>query len=81
MRKKRRRPVSELDRHRQQTYGRLVLGGLAILVMVGGTSVWLLYGRTAALTAVVCLLTAAGLFGLLWLILSLLERWVREDEP
>ncbi len=72
---------SGLDRHRQQTYTRLVLGGFSILVLVGGGVVWLLYGRSAALTTVVCLLVAASLFGLLWLILSLLELWVREDGP
>jgi uncharacterized membrane protein len=52
-----------------------------ILVLVGGGLVWAIYGRAAALTAIGCLLTAAGLFGLLWLILTLLERWVKEDEP
>lgn len=81
MSKKRRRRLSDLERHRQQTYTRLVVGGLLVLVIVGGGLVWLLYGRTAALTAVVCLVVPAGLLGLLWLILSLLELWVREDEP
>lgn len=81
MSKNRRRRSSDLDRHRQQTYTRLVVGGLLILGIVGGGLVWLLYGRAAALTAVACLLVPAGLWGLLWLILSLLELWVREDEP
>jgi hypothetical protein len=31
--------------------------------------------------AVLCLLVGAGLFGLLWLLLSLLEMWVNDDEP
>jgi uncharacterized membrane protein len=69
------------ERHRHQTQARLIFGGLLILVIVGGGLVWAIYGRAAALTAVGCLLTVAGLFGLLWLILTLLERWVREDEP
>ena len=76
---KRRRHRSDLERHRQQTYARLVLGGLSILILVGGGLIWLLYGRSAALTAVACLLVAASLFGLLWLILSLLELWVQDD--
>jgi hypothetical protein len=50
-------------------------------MIVGGGLVWAIYGRAAALTAIGCLLTVAGLFGLLWLILTLLERWVKEDEP
>jgi len=68
-------------RHRRQTQVRLLFGGLLILLGVGGGLVWLLYGGSAAITAVACLLGAAGLFGLLWLILTLLELWVKEDEP
>jgi hypothetical protein len=69
------------DRHRSQTQIRLILSGVLILAVVGGGLVWAIYGPGAALTAVSCLLVAGGLFGLLWLILSLLERWVKEDEP
>jgi hypothetical protein len=69
------------DRHRRQTQGRLVLAGLLILLGVGGGLVWLFYGQSAALTAALCLLGAAGIIGLLWLILTVLERWTREDEP
>jgi hypothetical protein len=54
---------------------------MAILLIVGGGLVWAIYGSGAALTAVLCLLVCFGLFGLLWLLLSLLEAWVREDEP
>jgi hypothetical protein len=56
------------------------LAGLLILLLVGGGLVWLFYGPSAALTAVLCLLAAAGVFGLLWLLLSLMERWVKDDE-
>jgi hypothetical protein len=52
-----------------------------VLLGVGGGLVWLLYGGSAAATAVVCLLAVAGIFGILWLILTLLELWVKEDEP
>jgi hypothetical protein len=81
MAKRRRRRLSELDRHRRQTYARLVIGGFLVLVLGGGGLVWLLYGRAAALTAVACLLAPAGVMGLLWLILVLLELWVGEDAP
>lgn len=68
-------------RHRQQTQNRLIGAGFLILVGVGGGLVWLFYGRGAALTAVVCLLAMAGLGGLLWLTLTLLEWWVSDEEP
>jgi len=67
--------------HQQQTQARLVVGGLLILLILGGGLVWLLYGSAAAWTAVLCLLAAMGIGGLLWFILTLLERWVEEDEP
>ncbi|MFC2029724.1 hypothetical protein ACFLWA_03240 [Chloroflexota bacterium] len=68
------------DRHHRQTQIRLAIGGLLIMLIVGGGLVWLFYGSTTAITAVLCLLAGAGVFGLLWLILSLLERWVKDDD-
>jgi hypothetical protein len=78
---KRKKRSFSVSRHRQQTQVRLILVGLLILIVVGGGLVWAIYGQAAAITAVTCLLVVAGLFGLLWLLLSLLERWVKEDEP
>jgi hypothetical protein len=68
------------QRHGQQTQARLIVAGLALLIVVGGGLVWLLYGDVAAATAVACLLMAAGLMLLLWLFLALLEKWVKQDE-
>jgi hypothetical protein len=67
------------ERHRRQTHTRLLLGGALVLVGIGGGLVWVFYGGGAAITAVACLAAAGGLFGLLWVILTLLERWVKED--
>jgi hypothetical protein len=69
------------DHHRRQTQIRLIAGGLLILMIVGGGLVWVIYGFTAAITAVACLVGAALVMGFLWLILRLLESWVREEEP
>ena len=68
------------NRHRRQTYTRLVVAGLLVLLGVGGGLVWAIYGGSAAVTAVACLLGAAGILGLLWLILSLMELWVKEED-
>lgn len=75
------RPSFDPRRHWQQTQVRLIVGGLAVLFVVGGGLVWWLYGAAAALTAIACLLAAASVLGGLWLILLLLERWVKEEEP
>jgi hypothetical protein len=76
-----RKRVFTVDHHRRQTQSRLIAGGLLILLGVGGGLVGLLYGRTAALTVLLCLSAAAGIFGLLWLILAVLDLFVKEDEP
>ncbi len=68
------------NRHQRKTQSRLVIAGLLVMLGVGGGLVWLIYGGTAAVAAVACLLGGAGIFGLLWLILTLLELWVKEDE-
>lgn len=68
------------NRHRRQTQSRLVVGGLLVLLGVGGGLVWWIFGGTAAVTAVACLLAGVGIFGLLWLILTLMELWVKERE-
>jgi hypothetical protein len=67
------------SRHARQTQVRLLLGGLVILIVVGGGLVWAFYGQRAALAALGCMAGAAGLFGLLWLILWVLGRFVDED--
>lgn len=60
---------------------RLILGGALVLVLVGGGLIWLFYGQSAALVAVSCFLAIVAIGGLLWLILRLMELWVRGDEP
>jgi hypothetical protein len=57
-----------------------MVGAFLVLVGVGGGLVWWIYGGTAAVTAVACLLAGVGIFGLLWLILTLMELWVKEGE-
>jgi hypothetical protein len=57
----------------------LLLGGLVILVVVGGGLIWAFYGPVAAVSALGCISGAVGLFALLWLLLSLLGRFVGED--
>lgn len=78
---KRKKRTFKSDRHRRQTQVQLVIAGLLVLLVVGGGLVWLIYGPAAAVTAVACLLVVFGLFGFLWLLLTLLEQWVKEDEP
>ena len=68
------------ERHQSKTMRRLVLGGFLILLGIGGVLVWVFYGGSAAVTAIVCILGFGGILGLLWLILTLMEMWVKDDE-
>ena len=53
----------------------MILGGFAILFVVGGGLVWYFYGLEAALASWFCMGGAVALFGGLWLILKLMEIW------
>jgi preprotein translocase subunit SecD len=76
---KRDRRSFDPQRHSQETQARLIVAGLALLFIAGGGLVWLFYGGVAGVSAVACLSVAAGLMGILWLVLVLLERWVEKD--
>ena len=54
----------------------LVLFGL---VVVGGAIITIVYGPTAALVSVLCLVAGAGLVLFVWGILTLIGKWVGED--
>ena len=74
------RPLIDLRAFRRKEDRRLVFVIMAFLIVVGGLAIGVVYGWTTAGTGVVCLVLGAGVFGLLWLILSLIERWLgRED--
>jgi len=64
---------------RRKTDRNLALAVVIFLVGVGGTLIALIYGGGAAALGLVCLLAGVGLFGLIWLILTLIERWTKED--
>ncbi len=74
------RPVIDLRAFRRREDRRLVFVIMAFLVVVGGLAIGVVYGWTTAGTGVICLVVGAGVFGLLWLILSLIERWLGREE-
>jgi len=60
------------QRRREQR--RLMLAVLIFLVVGGGTAIAFAYGSRAVALGGSCLLAGAGILGLLWLILLLIER-------
>ncbi len=60
---------------RKRTDRNLALAVVIFLVGVGGALIGAIYGGSALILGLTCLLAGAGLFGLVWLILTLIERW------
>lgn len=71
---------TDYRRYRRETDRKLLIAVLTLLVVGGGALIGLIYGGWAAATALICLLAGAGLILFLWLLLSLLERWVKDSE-
>ena len=69
------RPPTDTRAMRRKTDRDLALAVVVCLVGVGGALIALIYGGGAAALGLVCLLGGAGIFGLLWLILTLMGRW------
>jgi hypothetical protein len=70
---------TNLRKYRRQTERQLTIAVVAFLVLVGGGLIGLIYGPGAALMGISCLLLGAGIIGLLFIILTLMERWAKSD--
>jgi Na+/proline symporter len=65
---------TDLRARRRREQRRLFWIVAAFLVVVGGIAIALVYGPEAVVLGLVCLLAGAGILGLLWLFLTLIER-------
>lgn len=65
--------------HRRQTEWRLMVGGFALIIVVGGGLLWLGYSTTVALIGVGAALGAVVLFALLLVLLRIMEAWARSE--
>ena len=65
---------TDLRARRRREQRRLFWVVAVFLVVVGGIAIALVYGPEAVVLGLVCLLAGAGLLGLLWLFLTLIER-------
>jgi len=68
---------TDLRAQRRREQRRLFWAVVAFLVVVGSITIALVYGPQAAALGLGCLLAGAGVLGLLWLILLLIERWTQ----
>jgi hypothetical protein len=73
------RPPTDLRRNRRSLDRNLAWAVVIFLVGVGGALIVLFFGTGPAVAGIACLLSGAGIFGLLWLILTLMGRWAKDD--
>jgi len=72
-------PQADLRALRRHQARQLVIVVMTFLVVVGGAAIGLVYGWQTAVLSAVWLLGGAAVIGLLWLILSLVERWAGRE--
>jgi hypothetical protein len=72
-----RRGTTDLRRHRERTDRNLLVGFFALLCLVGGGLIWLLYGAGAAAFGLGCIAVGAVLTGLV-LLLMLGLQWLSD---
>jgi hypothetical protein len=71
------REPTDLRRHRAVTDRNLLIGFFAALFIVGGALIYLFYGGGAAAAGVVCIAAAAGLAGLVALVMLGIEKLIQ----
>jgi hypothetical protein len=67
--------MSDMRRYRRDSDKRFLILVILTLTVLGGGLIALIFGRTALIGALPCLLGGAGLILLPWWLLSALERW------
>ena len=72
-------PQSDMRALRRREDRQLVIVVMTFLVVVGGAAIGMVYGWQTAVLSAVWLLGGAAVIGLLWLILSLVERWAGRE--
>ena len=69
------RPPTDYRAMRRRHDRALFLAVIAVLLVVGGGLIYIIYGTGALITGLACLLFGVGILLLLWLIMSAIERW------
>lgn len=66
--------------HRQRTEESLVLGGFAIVLVVGGALMMLVLGKGPATLGIGVILLVIGIFLMLYKGLGMLDAWLKRDD-
>ena len=67
--------MRDLRRYAQQTYTRLLIGGILLFFLIGDGLILVFYGKDAAILGLFCLAIGLAPLALIWLSLSALN-WI-----
>jgi hypothetical protein len=70
------RPPTDYRRYRRETDRKLAIAVVLFLLVVGTGLIAIIYRPSAGILAFICLLGGVGIIALLWILLTLIERWV-----
>jgi hypothetical protein len=73
------RPPTDLRKQRSDLSLSLFWLVLVVLVLGGGGLFALVYEPNAVLFGMLCLLMGAALFGLIWAVFTVIEKWVSAE--
>jgi hypothetical protein len=71
----------DLRHYAKQTNIRLVIGGIAVLVIIGDGLILLIYGRDAAVMGLLCLIVGLLPLLVIWAVLFFLGWVVKKSNP
>ena len=72
-------PPTNYRAHRRATDRQLAIAVVLFLLFVGTGLIAIIYQPVAGIVAFGCLLFGVGILGFLWILLTLIGRWVGED--
>lgn len=72
------RPPTDYRRYRRETERKLIIAVILFLLLVGSGLIALIYRPAAGVQAFICLLAGVCIIAMLWILLTLIERWVGE---
>ena len=72
------RPPTDYRRYRRETDRKLLVAVVLFLLVVGSGLIAIIYRPSAGILSFFCLLSGVSIIALLWILLSLIERWVSD---